>query len=172
MQNDTSTMFLSTTEGRTRLRPSVADPASSPNTTVLRTSVSGSNVEQMPQTESTTTNKEQLIKVIKDWVKNDNEIRVLQNELRIRNQEKKKITGTLMEIMRNHEIDCFDINDGKILYKKKNIKQSISKSYLMNILSNFYQGDVDKANELNTLILSQRKTSVKECIVRKISGQK
>jgi Family of unknown function (DUF5760) len=126
---------------------------------------------QISPTEPTATNKEQLIKVIKDWVKNDNEIRVLQNELRVRNQEKKKITGTLMEIMRNHEIDCFDINDGKILYRKKNIKQSITKSYLMNILSNFYQDDIEKANELNTFILSQRKITVKECIVRKITNQ-
>ena len=40
--NDVSTTFLSTTEGRTRLRPSVADPTSSPNATVLRTSALGS----------------------------------------------------------------------------------------------------------------------------------
>ena len=75
-----------------------------------------------------------------------------------------------MNIMRNHQIDCFDINDGKILYKKKNIKQSISKSYLLNILSNYYHGDTNKVNELNTFILAQRKITVKESIVRKISG--
>ena len=75
-----------------------------------------------------------------------------------------------MNIMRNHEIDCFDINDGKILYKKKNIKQSISKSYLLNILSNYYQGDTNKVNELNTFILAQRKITIKESIVRKITG--
>ena len=115
-------------------------------------------------------NKEQLIQVIKEWVKNDNELRILQHEIRSRNQEKKKITAKLMNIMRNHEIDCFDINDGKILYKKKNIKQSISKSYLLNILSNYYQGDTNKVNELNTYILAQRKITVKESIVRKISG--
>ena len=114
-------------------------------------------------------NKEQLIQVIKEWVKNDNELRILQHEIRSRNQEKKKITAKLMNIMRNHEIDCFDINDGKILYKKKNIKQSITKSYLLNILSNYYQGDSNKVNELNTFILAQRKITVKESIVRKIS---
>jgi len=114
-------------------------------------------------------NKEQLIQVIKEWVKNDNELRVLQREIRSRNQEKKNITSKLMNIMRNHQIDCFDINDGKILYKKKNIKQSITKSYLMNILSDYYQGDTDKVNELNTFILAQRKITIKESIERKIS---
>ena len=35
-------------------------------------------------------NKEQLIKCIKDWVKNDNEIRALQKEVNTRKNEKKK----------------------------------------------------------------------------------
>ena len=128
------------------------------------------NTEEVQSDSIEISNKEQLIQVIKEWVKNDNELRILQHEIRSRNQEKKKITAKLMNIMRNHEIDCFDINDGKILYKKKNIKQSISKSYLLNILSNYYQGDTNKVNELNTFILAQRKITVKESIVRKITG--
>lgn len=128
------------------------------------------NTEEVQSDPIEISNKEQLIQVIKEWVKNDNELRILQHEIRSRNQEKKKITAKLMNIMRNHEIDCFDINDGKILYKKKNIKQSISKSYLLNILSNYYQGDTNKVNELNTFILAQRKITVKESIVRKITG--
>ena len=128
------------------------------------------NTEEVQSDPIEISNKEQLIQVIKEWVKNDNELRILQHEIRSRNQEKKKITAKLMNIMRNHEIDCFDINDGKILYKKKNIKQSISKSYLLNILSNYYQGDTNKVNELNTFILAQRKITIKESIVRKITG--
>ena len=67
--------------------------------------------------------KEQLIQVIKEWVKNDNELRTLHREQQKRKLEKKKITQNLIEIMRNNNIDCFDINDGQIMYKKKEVKQ-------------------------------------------------
>ena len=58
--------------------------------------------------------KDQLIKTIKEWVKNDNEIRELQRQQNIRKIEKKKISANLIDIMRKNEIDCFDLNDGQI----------------------------------------------------------
>ena len=54
--------------------------------------------------------KDQLIKTIQDWVRLDNEIRKLKKEENIRKTEQKKISCSLMEIMRDNEIDEFDIN--------------------------------------------------------------
>jgi len=112
-------------------------------------------------------NKEQLIKYIKDWVKTDNEIRTLQNEVNIRKAEKKVLSASLMKIMKENEIDCFDMNDGQITYSKKNIKKPISKKLLLNLLSKYYKGDVTKANELNNYILENREETIKETICRK-----
>ena len=112
--------------------------------------------------------KEQLVQVIREWVKNDNEIRTLQREQQKRKLEKKKITLNLIEIMRNNQIDCFDINDGQIMYKKKEIKQPITKTHLMNVLSTFYNGDSERVNELNTFIMENRKIVTKETISRKV----
>jgi len=112
-------------------------------------------------------NKEQLIKYIKDWVKTDNEIRTLQNEVNIRKAEKKLLSASLMKIMKENEIDCFDMNDGQITYSKKNIKKPISKKLLLNLLSKYYKGDVTKANELNNYILENREETIKETICRK-----
>ncbi len=114
-------------------------------------------------------NKEQLINTVKDWVKNDNEIKVLQKELTLRKNEKKKISKELIEVMRKNEIDCLDINDGRIVYSKKSVKKPITKKTLIGILSNFYKGDTDRVTELNTFILENREDVIKESIVRKIS---
>ena len=114
--------------------------------------------------------KEQLIKIIKDWVKNDNEIRELQKQQNIRKLEKKKISVNLIDIMRKNEIDCCDINDGQIMYNKKNIKKPITKKALFDILSKYYQGDSDKAEDMQTFILENREEVMKETIVRKING--
>jgi hypothetical protein len=116
-------------------------------------------------------NKEQLIKCIKDWVKNDNEIRALQKEVNVRKNEKKRLSESLMRIMKEKEIDCFDMSDGQISYTKKNIKKPISKKLLLNLLSNYYNGDSIKANELNNYILENREETIKETICRKVTDK-
>ncbi len=113
--------------------------------------------------------KEQLIKCVKEWVRIDNEIRVLQKEQSLRKAEKKKISQELMEVMKKNDIDCFDLKDGQIMYTKKNVKKPITKKNLMGILTNFYKGNTDKAIELNDFILDSREEVVKESIVRKIT---
>ena len=113
--------------------------------------------------------KEQLVKTIKEWVKLDNEIRTLKKEEESRKTEKKKISENLMKIMKENEIDCFDIKDGQICYSKKNIKKPITKKALLDILAKYYKGDLLKASEINDFILENREEIVKETIVRKIN---
>jgi hypothetical protein len=112
--------------------------------------------------------KEQLINCVREWVRIDNEIRLLQKEQAIRKNEKKTISKELMEVMRKNEIDCVDIKDGQIMYTKKNVKKPITKKNLMGILSNFFRGNVEKAAELNEFIMENREETVRESIVRKV----
>jgi hypothetical protein len=112
--------------------------------------------------------KEHLISKIKEWVKIDNEMRTLQKEMTKRKNDKKTISKDLIEVMRKNEIDCFDINDGQITYCKKNVKKPITKKVLYSILSNYYEGDVEKVTEINNFILENREEVVKETVVRKI----
>jgi seryl-tRNA synthetase len=89
--------------------------------------------------------KDQLIKTIREWVKIDNEIRALQKEQNSRKKEKKDISSSLINIMKSNEIDCFELNDGQLIYNKKNVKKPITKKTLLYILSKYYQCDASKA---------------------------
>ena len=113
--------------------------------------------------------KETLIKTIKEWVRLDNEIRTLKKEEAKRNIEKKNVSTQLMEIMKNNNIDEFDIKDGQICYSKKHIKKPITKKMLTNILSKYFKGDTEKANEINDYILDNREEVIKESIIRKVN---
>jgi hypothetical protein len=115
--------------------------------------------------------KQQLIDTIKKWVKIDNEIRLLQKEKNNRKKEKKNISNELITVMKNNEIDCFDINDGQIIYSKKSVKKPITQKVLLNLLSTYYNGDVLKASELNDFIMENREETIQEKIVRKINTQ-
>lgn len=116
--------------------------------------------------------KEQLVQIIKQWVKLDNETRVIQKELKLRKTEKQKISAALIETMRNNEIDCFDIKDGQIIYSKKNVKKPITQKSLLSILSQYFINDPVKANDVNDFILNSREEVVKEEIVRKVYSSK
>lgn len=119
---------------------------------------------------NTVETKEHLVKMIRDWVRLDNEIKNLQKEQLSRKNDKKKITDSLIEVMKKNEIDCFDINDGQIFYSRKNVKKPITKKMLLDILGKYYDGDFLKASEVNSFILNNREEETKEVIVRKINN--
>ena len=115
-------------------------------------------------------NKEKLIKTIQDWVKLDNEIRMLKKETTLRKTEQDKLTKSLMNTMKANDIDEFNTGNGngKITYINRSVKKPITKKSLLNILSKFYKGNVEKANETNQFILDHREDIVVEKLVRQI----
>jgi hypothetical protein len=112
--------------------------------------------------------KDQLIQNIKDWVKIDNEIKLLNLELSKRKTEKKKISDLLIHTMKSNEIDVFDINNGKIVYSQRTVRKPITKKNLLDILSKYYEGDMNEAEQVNNFILENREVVVKENLVHKL----
>ena len=112
--------------------------------------------------------KQQLMTVVKEWIKIDNDMRVLQKELAKRRSEKKVISAKLSEIMRTNEIGGFDLNDGQLTYTRKSVKKSLTKKVLTEVLSKYFNGDVLKATEMNEFIMENREETIRESIVRKI----
>ena len=113
--------------------------------------------------------KDLLIKNVRNWVKLDNEIRALKKEENQRKKEKKDINNELVQLMRDTEIDCIDIKDGQLCYSKKNVKKPITKKTLLNILTKYFEGDLEKAEYTNQFILDNREEVIKETITRKLN---
>ena len=63
--------------------------------------------------------KDELILNIKEWIKMDNEIVKLKAEVKAKTNKKNKLTESLVNVMKNNSIDCFDINGGALVYKQK-----------------------------------------------------
>jgi hypothetical protein len=113
-------------------------------------------------------NKEELIKLIKEWMSIDNEIRDFNKQLRTSKQNLKKTTDDLMKMMKDNEIDQFDVKGGKLVYSKTSVKKPITKKSLLSSLSKFYKGDISQAIEMNNFIMSNREETVKESIRRSV----
>tara|TARA_B100000795_G_C22786546_1_gene434887 strand:- start:193 stop:549 length:357 start_codon:yes stop_codon:yes gene_type:complete len=114
------------------------------------------------------TTKVELVQYVKSWLTIENEIKDLQRIIREKRKEKKGLTGNLVEIMKENEIDCFDITGGKLVYTQNKIKQSLSKKHLLNSLMTYFKQDSSVAKEITTFILESRETKIKENIRHKI----
>lgn len=114
--------------------------------------------------------KQILIENIKEWVKIDNEIRELKKQEKTRKKKQDELSKSLMEIMKSNDIDEFDINKGKIVYKKKIVKKPITKKNLLEILSKYYNNDLTTASKLNSFIMDNREEAIVETISRVINN--
>ena len=98
-----------------------------------------------------------LINTIKEWIVINKKIIELQKQLKEYRTSKKQLSDTLINVMENNEIDRFDINNGKLLYKKSKVKAPINKDYLMKMLDNYFEKypEVD-SNDVTSFLLENR----------------
>ena len=114
------------------------------------------------------TSKEQLVNILKDWLVYDDKLRTLQQEMKELRNKKKTLTGNLVSIMKENEIDCFDVNTGKIIYCKNKTKVPLNNKTLLEILEKYFQNkpDID-VTSVRDFLLDNRETKITENIRRK-----
>lgn len=103
------------------------------------------------------TPKEALIGIIKEWVDVNTELTQIQKSVKKLREQKKQLTETLTEIMKSNEIDCFDINNGKIMCRTSKVKSPINKVCLMTALEEYFSNspNVDTI-DISDFILNKR----------------
>lgn len=114
--------------------------------------------------------KEQLIGNIKEWINYDNDIKHLQKEIKMRKEKQKKLTEIIVKVMKAKEIDCFDLNDGKLIFSQNKTKGTINKQHIFNCLEKYFKDNADEnmVSDLTNFILDNREVKIKETIRRKI----
>lgn len=112
--------------------------------------------------------KEELILLIKEWVKLDQQITSLKKEVKSKNLRHKNVSNAILGVMKKHSIDYFDAPGGSLVYKKKTEKKCISKKYLLDQLQSYYKDSPQIANEVVTLLMENRGERLNEKIVHKV----
>jgi len=118
--------------------------------------------------ESSIIQKEDLTSIVKSWVVNDNQIRALNKKLRELRQEKKKHNESMIRVMKQYEIDNFDVKDGQIHFKQENRRETLTQSKLLEILAKHPQLEQQQANLLSQFVYDNRKVITKDVITRKV----
>lgn len=112
-----------------------------------------------------------LIQKIKKWLEYESKILNLQKELKEIKKNKVIVSNELKTIMKNKDLECIDITDGKILYTTTEVKKGINKKYLANVLSKYFEDD-HRGEEICNYILENRETNIKENIKLKKDKKK
>ena len=123
-----------------------------------------SEIETTAESVSTTN----LTAIVKAWVVNDNQIRALNKKMRELRQEKKVHTEKMIDVMKQYEIDNFDVKDGQIHYRTQNHREPLTQKKLLSILASHPQMNEHQANLLGQFIYDSRKTVQRDVISRKI----
>ena len=111
--------------------------------------------------------KVQLSQSIREWVKLDIEASALKQKLRILNQSKKEISSRLLIIMKDKNIDEFDLNqDGKLIRQVKKTKQTLNKKQLISSLVTYYKSE-EEAKKTAEFILNSRVEKLNESLCKK-----
>jgi uncharacterized protein (UPF0335 family) len=112
--------------------------------------------------------KEQLKDHLRQWVRVENEISTLSAEIKKRKLIHQQLSASLLRVMKENEIDCFDIANGRIVYSKTKSRAPLNNGQLKSALKTYYKEDTEKANSLAEFLLSSRVEKTRETIKMKI----
>ena len=102
----------------------------------------------------------------------DRELKNLQKQIKELKTQKNTYTDSLVEIMKTNEIDCFDINEGKIIYTQNRVKSTINKKHLMTCLEKYFENKPNiEAEDITKFILENREVKTTEGIRYKLPKQ-
>lgn len=108
-----------------------------------------------------------LLDRVKTWVQLDNQIRSLNARLKELRNEKKVQNESMIQLMKAHEIDNFDLKDGQIQYKRSSKREPLTQSRLLAILSTHPQFGAEQAKHVNDFVMENRQVVETDVIVRK-----
>ena len=112
--------------------------------------------------------KQVLINTIKEWIAIDSKINNLSKQIKELRNSKKQLSGSLINVMENNEIDRFDINNGKILYKKNKVKAPINKDHLLKMLNDYFKDNPEiDSSHVSEFLLENRQIKEKSILVIK-----
>ena len=114
------------------------------------------------------TEKSRLVENVKSWLQIDTEIRQLQQEIRKRRALKKEMTDSLVEIMKNQDIEIMNAGESQLIRTEKKTKSALSKKHLITSLLDFYKNDNETVAQLTNFIMNTRPEKTVENIRRKI----
>jgi hypothetical protein len=102
-----------------------------------------------------------------DWLKLDEEIKTLQQEIKKRRTVKKNMTNELIKTFKANDIDVMNAGNSKLVRTRHKVKAPLSKKHLISSLLDFYKEDTEMVKTISEHIMNTREVKIVENIKKK-----
>ena len=106
----------------------------------------------------------QLPGLIKEWMSTEEELKVLNAEIREKRKRVKLVRQMITTIMKGGKIGRLNIGAGAVMARSKQTKAPITKKFLTSTLTEFFKGDASMALACATFLEEHRQIKVVESI--------
>jgi hypothetical protein len=112
----------------------------------------------------------ELPTLLRQWMKLQEEVSVLNAELKQRQTQSKALKSVILRIMETNKVAALNVSKGTVVHKISEKAEGLSTSFLMKHCKDFFQGDEDRARALLTYLEEHR--SVKKAHDLKLQAPK
>lgn len=102
----------------------------------------------------------ELPALLRRWLTLQDEIAVLNAEVKQRRTQAKAIREAILRVMEGHAVVQVNVSRGSVIHRTREVKQSLSRKFLLDSAKSFFGGDEGRAAELVNFLEAQRATAV------------
>ena len=110
--------------------------------------------QEQHETNNNLKNASALREHVKQWLKLDDEIVTLRNEIKKRRNLKKTMTNQLIQTMKNNDIDVMNAGTSKLVRTRHKVRAPLSKKHLIASLLDFYKNDQEMVKNISNHIMT------------------
>jgi hypothetical protein len=113
--------------------------------------------------------KEELPSLLKRWMVIQDEMSMLNAELKQRRTTAKALKDMILRIMESNNVVQLNVSKGAVIHKTREVKTSINTEYLEKHCKEFFNGDETRAAQL-IAYLNEHRTTVQKHDLRLVPG--
>jgi len=99
--------------------------------------------------------------LLRRWITIQEEAATLNAELRQRKTQSKALKDVILRIMDSNKVVQLNVTKGTVVHKTREVSESLSNGYLLKHCSEFFGGDMAKAESLVNYLDEHRGTTVR-----------
>lgn len=103
----------------------------------------------------------ELPSLLKQWMAVQEEMAVLNNELKQRRTQSKALKEVILRIMETNRVAALNVTKGTVIHKVRETPEPISTHYMLKHFKDFFNGDEARAKALVEYLEEKRETSVR-----------
>lgn len=101
----------------------------------------------------------ELPTLLKRWMSIQEEMSMLNNELKQRRTQSKALKDMILRIMESNRVAALNVSKGTVIHKIREAPEKISNDYLLKHCKDFFGGDEERARSLVTYLEEHRGSS-------------